>query len=434
MRNSVSCALSLTVMAAAVGKTVRAEKFLAYVRQGRPATAEDWSRLPPVVVILPLLDEAPVIDALFSAIGKLRYPRDRLYVLAATAEEAGGGPSSREAVQRVIDGAPDDPRRPVRCVHLGRKSTCKADQLNAALAEARRICRERSWPETSLVVGVFDADSRPESDLLIEVGSAFAQDPDLEAMQAYPVYLDDLEARTPQMKVEALRQTARSFCVEAPRALRYQRASAGLRSTVDAHYLIGHGQFFRGARLIDAGFPTGAPIDDLVQGFAYTLAGLRTRTAVHFDHCTVPLRTTDFVRQTRTWFVAQCSAGEMIRQRRRLDGRRASTGTWLRLGWLIARDAVPWLGRGLEVPLAVADSWRLRSSRPMALCAAALWFEWQSERYVLQRLRTVLDVGGPEVSSVRAMARPTLKALGPMSAVCLRLTGVEVKGGKTPRD
>ncbi|MFD9632921.1 glycosyltransferase [Streptomyces violascens] len=428
---SLSYAVSGFVTAASLVNRCRGRKYLQQIEEVRREAR--WLQSPDrpfMFILLPVLNESTTVASLIDNIGALKYPRDRLVVLVLTAPEVDEAKSTRRVAQQILDHKQYDW---MRVVHLEHESSRKADQLNRGLEFAEQHCTASGWDLKQVVIGVFDADSRPELELLDEVGYRFSADPELDALQAYPVYTDELAQRSAWMQIEAERQTARALCVEGPRNLRYQLSSKGLSRLLAVPYLIGHGQFFRAPLLFRARFPVKPPIDDLVQGLAYSLAGRKIGVASHVDHCTVPHSVSVFIPQTRTWFTAQCSLLAIIDQYRIVAQRRGLGAAWIGILRLTVFDTIPWAFRFFELPISIWESCRRRDPRHLLAVLLALAIESQLERSIVTHASKTFSIKQPDRMLLRSLLRPTIKSIGPISAVVLRSLGCSIKHQKTPR-
>lgn len=124
--------------------------------------------LPTYTVILPLFDEAHMVETLCGALSRLNYPEEKLdIILACEAEDT----STIKAAQNAAHG----PFRVlvVPPVHPGGPPQTKPRALNYAL--------ERS---IGTLVTIFDAEDRPHPDQLRRAAAAFNANPDWAALQA----------------------------------------------------------------------------------------------------------------------------------------------------------------------------------------------------------------------------------------------------------
>lgn len=125
----------------------------------------DRSELPSYSVLVPLRDEANMVDQLAQALGRLDYPAEKLEIVFVV--EA-ASPGTVQAVRRHLD----DPRFSLLVVPDVRPRT-----KPKALAFALPLCRG------DLLV-VYDAEDRPAPDQLLRIAKAFERQPDLACIQA----------------------------------------------------------------------------------------------------------------------------------------------------------------------------------------------------------------------------------------------------------
>lgn len=215
--------------------------------------------------------------------------------------ESASGPTTKQVIERVL-GETSSRYRTI-LINCPEVTGNKATQMNFALSQL--VAAGVLSGDVDTYVGVYDADSRPDSRTLLDL-AVLASDGRAAAYQQYPVYLQSVFKCDKWMQNEAMLQTSRSVCVEYPRQIRVNTSlrrgdSAGPTFT----YCIGHGEFLRADWLLRTGFPEETPIDDLPTGLMLSLARQRIEPLPTFDTCSVPESVWDFVRQTRNWFAAQ---------------------------------------------------------------------------------------------------------------------------------
>lgn len=132
-------------------------------KQGKRGKSDTEDGLPTFSLIIPAKNEALVLPRLFEAILNQNYPKDKMEVLVV---ENGSSDGTVQLCERVAK----DTRGVVRLVHAG-ESWGKPSALNYGLKEAKGD-----------IVGVFDADSIPEPDVLRNVAEYF-QDSSVAALQ-----------------------------------------------------------------------------------------------------------------------------------------------------------------------------------------------------------------------------------------------------------
>ncbi|MBD8065766.1 glycosyltransferase [Devosia sp. PTR5] len=130
-----------------------------------PATFEEAAEFPFYSVIVPLRDEAGMVDQLSAALSRLDYPPERLDILFVVEQRS---PETIEAVRRHLH---DSRFMLVEVPDAAPRTKPKA--LNYALP----LCRGE-------FVVVFDAEDRPEPDQLRRIAGQFRVQPDVECIQA----------------------------------------------------------------------------------------------------------------------------------------------------------------------------------------------------------------------------------------------------------
>jgi len=122
--------------------------------------------LPSVSLLIPARDEEAVIEGALRCADRLQYPPELREVLLV---EDGSHDATPTIGQRMAATLPN-----VRCL-TGGPSKGKPLALNRAMAHAK-----------GEVIGVFDSDTRYESDLLLRVAKYFHDHPDVNVVQAVP--------------------------------------------------------------------------------------------------------------------------------------------------------------------------------------------------------------------------------------------------------
>jgi len=201
--------------------------------------------LPSFSIIVPARDEEGVIARCLEALLGLDYPEDRVEIIVVE-----GG--SRDSTPKLcMEYASRDPRIRVlsQVGALGKPSA-----LNQALGEAR-----------GEIIGVFDADSVPERDVLIRAASYF-EDPSVKAVQGMPLPLN--EDQNMLTRVSALERRAWF------QALVRGRGMLGLFTP-----LTGSCQFIRRSTLYELG---GWPEDSLAEDVEVALRLLEMGYGVRY--------------------------------------------------------------------------------------------------------------------------------------------------------
>ena len=209
---------------------------------------------PTVALLVPLLDERAYVESIVVNLLSLDYDTSLLRVVLITSEVEGDGNDSTHAVcRRAIESSN---ARNIVLLHAPVGSPQrKATQLNFALEHL--AAQPPDW------VGVYDADSTPDPRSLTELAARARVEPWVQVFQQSPIYLNRWTERDRWMRAEAVLQSARSLCVEAPRIRR-----SGSKQSPGYYYLIGHGQFFKYDLIAKCRFPVEPVIDDLPLGKA----------------------------------------------------------------------------------------------------------------------------------------------------------------------
>jgi hypothetical protein len=182
----------------------------------------------------------------------LDYPADlyRVVVVTSARERARGGMSTGTVIDRVVAAHPGD-----RILHFQADGSdaSKADQLNQTLAWLDATAP--SWWTPDAVVGVYDADSRPESHTLRDLDRAVKENPGAGAFQQPAVYVSGFDRLPRGLRGAYLRSRPLynlRFCLyrEIPgffRSVVASRSGSSLLRMVlsSPNHFLGHGEFIR---------------------------------------------------------------------------------------------------------------------------------------------------------------------------------------------
>lgn len=178
----------------------------------------------------------------------------------------------------------------------------RASQLNWAVRRADEI----GWTNWS-VVGVYDADSLPSRDSLVEAAKAFSSIPGLDACQqpARFVRAANMMARNgenPVLVANALYQDTWTVINELPMWIGYSGKSVLGRGSCRHLYFIGHGEFLSRAAYEKFQFPEGEVTDGIQLGYRLGLAGALAAPLPVFCEDDVPHNLRVLVKQHKRWF------------------------------------------------------------------------------------------------------------------------------------
>lgn len=282
------------------------------VLRSRRQQAVDTAPQTNLVILLPMLEEQGLAAEAVEYFAKLPYPRNLYHVVVATSgrENKKHGFTTTTIVERLL-GNSDLAHCSV--FETNGLDTCKADQLNQALQWLDQS--DLDWWTEDTVVGVYDADSRPETDSLLEVGQVAREHTEVNVFQQPALYLLGFN----RLRKGVLGAYLRSrplynlrFCLyrELPAFLRSFSAkgqqSCGVSGLCQSpNHLLGHGEFIRLQTLrAIGGFPP--PSGDTSLGTILSYRGEAIWPLSRFDIGQTPDSILMLVLQGATWY-AGCS-------------------------------------------------------------------------------------------------------------------------------
>lgn len=179
----------------------------------------------------------------------------------------------------------------------------RATQLNNGV---RGFVEENKIPID--IIGVYDADSLPDSNTLIEVINNF-QDEETAACQQ-PVHFVDaanamaINKENPILIANALYQTTWTMIRELPRWIQYYNHRKSKPDTVFKRniYLIGHGEFLKYDIYKDFKFPEFDVTDGIQLGYRLSMSNKTIKPLYKFCSDDVPRKTKQLVSQHKRWF------------------------------------------------------------------------------------------------------------------------------------
>ncbi len=259
---------------------------------------------PSFVVLVPLLHERSLVEQLVRRMGVLESTDCRIAFIT-TAREGSGDGSTAQLLERVLAREANP-----RFVHLHcdtGNDTSKADQLNFALAQLG-LAGSR---DSSIFVGVYDADSSPDPRTLRYVAVQARRRPELAAIQQVPLYFQNLRdvrsVRGLYLMARPLHNALFALTVEVPSMRRQPRVFASpSRSPLRVFggwlsHGLGHGQFFRLDLVSEfGGFQP--PSCDTQFGHALAFCGVPIHAHPMLDVGETPESVRVLIRQGVVWF------------------------------------------------------------------------------------------------------------------------------------
>ena len=333
--------------------------------------------------------------------------------------------------------------------HYPRPDGTMADQINDAVAEELdRLERDRAIDPSSVYVGIYNADSRPEPSTLRSAANTVARLGRTRwgaprVMQQSGLFVANLDAFDRArsgwyLRGAALLQTRWSLAHEIPAWRRQSHAARAGRPARLAH-CTGHGLFIRADefRRWD-GLPTNTMNEDLAFGFLLSAARVPIDPIPAIEWADSPETIRQVVRQKRQWFWSYIDHPQIVRMaaRRRLGSRwtrarLATHGALQGVAWLATTPAI---AGTLVLPVLRPRRWTAALSivalasylaLPFALIAAELRRRQRRDRHL-----TASELLG-------GLAAYLSHSLGPAwccaHAIHRTVTGARYDHGKTER-
>lgn len=280
-----------------------------FIRQ-RIDTTYDQAPSTKFLILLPMFDEATVARATIDHFRSLSYPTGLLTLaIITTARERAADhmPTTADCVRARLKSIGDLGPRTLH-IHVQSGDSCKAGQLNLALAILRNQRDSIIHPES--IIGVYDADSRPDRRVLLEVDAESTRRPDILAFQQGASYFSNFDTLPTGLRGMYLRARPfynLRFCFyrELPGFARSVKATkSGLIARCllcSPNHFLGHGEFIR-LKTLDTfgGFPP--PSVDTSLGTMLSLAGYAIAPLGTMDQAETPPSLRALYLQGITWY------------------------------------------------------------------------------------------------------------------------------------
>lgn len=265
-----------------------------------------------IVILLPMFQEQSHVSAALRYFSTLDYPSNlyRLVVVTTDREERMSGDTTAEIVRKLLK---KDDFSNILHFNADGNDRCKADQLNQAV-EWLNLSGAAWWtPET--IVGVYDADSRPEHGSLLDVAHTAMINRDAKLFQQPAMYLSNYDSLPRFLLGAYLRSRPLynfRFCLYRELPAFYRSVSRERRSNNivralmrSPNHLLGHGEFVRLDALMSVrGFPP--PSGDTSLGTILSYKGEAVFPLSTFDIGESPASIRMLILQGATWY-AGCS-------------------------------------------------------------------------------------------------------------------------------
>ncbi len=268
------------------------------------------SSSPYFYLIVPALREQKVITRLLERLCCLNYDSSNYEIIVALDVKEKKELSQQytiDVVRKFIDNNKNQYTK-VSIVEFSGIGQGRAYQLNTAFDIIKKKSLECKRNSRYTFVGVYDADSYPDQDVLAYIDWRISTDSHITALQQildYQLNIDEIEQVrfSRLLKANAYYQAAWNGIFEIPRFLRTN--SSLLRNKVPTFppYCMGHGEFIRLDVLIEiGGFSVKGYADGIQLGFALTNKRILIEPIPLFDYCESPTDLTTLIHQHSLWF------------------------------------------------------------------------------------------------------------------------------------
>jgi hypothetical protein len=277
----------------------------------------------------------------------------------------------------------------------------------------------RRPPRGRVVVGVYDADSRPEPQTLAYIDDHLRRRPGAMAFQQTVTYLANHDALAGHglAHANAVYQSVWNYAFEIPRLLASRDRTAAGRALPFPPYCMGHGEFFDLRALTRlGGFPQTGPCDGIQIGFALSRAGIAVHPVPFDDACQSPVSPAELVRQHTFWFSGN------LQFFRWYTPRSLNRGTALPLLTHTVLSA-KWLARPAVFLLAMTGAYRAYGRRGPLLLAAAAYSYYGIGVAALRRTTCPETGAATRGTRGRIPLAVAFKSLGAVGAVGRMLCG-----------
>ena len=178
----------------------------------------------------------------------------------------------------------------------------RATQLNYAVQEFKS-----KYPNEKLdYIGVYDADSLPSVNTILEVSSIFLQHKEASACQQPVNFVKAanrmaVEGLNPILVANAIYQSTWTMIRELHSWIKYSRYPKD-RLFPENVYLIGHGEFLRASVYEEFKFPEFEITDGIQLGYRLSMSNKRIMPLTEFCDDDVPRKVSQLINQHKRWF------------------------------------------------------------------------------------------------------------------------------------
>ncbi len=263
-------------------------------------------QFPEIILLIPMYEEAEVASSCVYHMHKFSYPKNKLKMVYITTQKEGPLEANDTAntLKNAIRLSGDDR---MELIHFPQLNRYRADQMNYVLRNlSKQICADSTY------IGVYNADSRPDPDSLMQLGADYVRSrtqngegPDAYQQPLRYVVSPRKTTWHPVMATAAAIQTFWTFAKYLPGFLDEQINNRPWWRIIKyaPQSTAGHGEFIRLDILRDIGlFPDYVYADGLLLGWTLSLHKCNIRILTRHDIAEVPSTPSELVIQHTAWF------------------------------------------------------------------------------------------------------------------------------------
>lgn len=269
-----------------------------------PKLVDGIERKVKILLLIPVLREQKVIESTLNHFSNFKVDNIELMVCIAgsSSEKQGKGNeyvSTGDIVKRWINSTSNSSIRFEYREVDENESGERAARLNYVVAEVRKTFS----PD---IIGLYDADSLPDIETLMEVATIFNKNPNVVLQQ--PVHFinasNNMSGKvSPILVANALYQTTWTMIRELPRWYNHhQHCGKSTRKYLRNDYLIGHGEFIPTKIYDKFKFPENEITDGIQVGYRLSMSGVDIAPLHLFCDDDVPKKIRQLIQQHKRWF------------------------------------------------------------------------------------------------------------------------------------
>jgi len=238
---------------------------------------------------------------------------DQVLLVSTAKEQVASGPTTHDLIEAEIRRLDADPDR-IRLLRCEDVTRFRASQLNLAVHAARARFDPSAANPSSIWVGIYNADSRPQAGTFAELRTRALAEPRTRVFQQLVSYIVPERGRSGL--VAAGNSVLQTWWTFSHYVSRNSRGMAGdtVWSRTSPYSTFGHGEFIR-LDLLDhiGGFPDFAYADGLLLGWICRLACEPIGLLASLDVAEVPRSARDLVIQQTAWLTGLLNFGATVR-------------------------------------------------------------------------------------------------------------------------